>query len=116
MTKLILENLGFPSALKGKPLALLGVAQGRIGAIRTIEQLRGVAAHMGAITLPFAVSIAGVQNLALEPKEELAAETQRALTSLAEALIDVMKTYVCPKCELESTLRDGKVEPWVGVL
>jgi NAD(P)H-dependent FMN reductase len=32
MTKLILENMGFPSALQGKPVALLGVAAGGIGA------------------------------------------------------------------------------------
>ncbi len=30
MTKLVIENLGFPSALQGKPVALLGVAAGRI--------------------------------------------------------------------------------------
>src|SRR6266851_1228940 len=33
MTKLIIENLGFPSVLAGKPVALVGVAAGRIGAI-----------------------------------------------------------------------------------
>ena len=31
MTKLIIENLGFPSVLAGKPVALVGVAAGRIG-------------------------------------------------------------------------------------
>ena len=34
--KLIIENLGFPSALQGKPVALLGVAGGRIGAIKSL--------------------------------------------------------------------------------
>ena len=34
MTKLIIENLGFPSLLADKPVALLGVAGGRIGAIK----------------------------------------------------------------------------------
>ncbi len=32
--KLVIENLGFPSALNGKPIALLGVAAGEIGAIK----------------------------------------------------------------------------------
>ena len=41
MTKLIIENLGFPSAFSNKPVALLGVAGGRIGAIKSLEQLRG---------------------------------------------------------------------------
>ena len=39
-TKLIIENLGFPSELRGKPVALVGVAAGRIGAIKSLEQLR----------------------------------------------------------------------------
>ena len=43
--KLVIENLGFPSALQGKPVALMGVAAGAIGAIKSLEQLRSVAAH-----------------------------------------------------------------------
>ena len=31
--KLVIENLGFPSLLAGKPVALLGVAAGQIGAL-----------------------------------------------------------------------------------
>src|SRR5215467_1396069 len=40
--KLVIENLGFPSALAGKPVALLGVEAGAIGAIKSLENLRGV--------------------------------------------------------------------------
>ena len=47
--KLIIENLGFPSVLAGKPVALLGVAAGAIGAIKSLEQLRSVCSHIGAI-------------------------------------------------------------------
>ena len=61
MTKLIIETLGFPSVLAGKPVALVGVAAGRIGAIKTLEHLRGACAHIGAIVLPGAISIAGVR-------------------------------------------------------
>ena len=35
--KLVIENLGFPSVLAGKPVALLGVAAGTIGAIKSLE-------------------------------------------------------------------------------
>jgi len=35
--KLIIDHLGFPSALAGKPIALLGVAAGSIGAIKSLE-------------------------------------------------------------------------------
>ncbi len=31
--KLVIENLGHPSVLSGKPVALLGVASGAIGAV-----------------------------------------------------------------------------------
>lgn len=58
MIKLCIENVGHPSALQGKPVALLGGAAGRIGAIESIEQLRGVCGHVGAATVPKAVSIA----------------------------------------------------------
>ncbi|MGM0588062.1 MAG: NADPH-dependent FMN reductase [Bacteroidota bacterium] len=55
--KLVIDNLGFPSPLKDKPVSLLGVAAGRIGAIKSLEHLRGVAAHLGAHVLPMSVSI-----------------------------------------------------------
>ena len=61
--KLVIENLGFPSVLSGKPIALLGVAAGSIGAIKALEHLRSVASHIGAIVLPGPVSIAGVQGV-----------------------------------------------------
>ena len=35
--KLMIENLGFPSVLAGKSVALLGVAGGSIGAIKSLE-------------------------------------------------------------------------------
>ncbi len=50
--KLVIENLGHPSVLSGKPVALLGVAGGRIGAIKSLENLRSVCSHVGAIVLP----------------------------------------------------------------
>jgi NAD(P)H-dependent FMN reductase len=62
MTKLIIENLGLPSGLSGKPVALVGAAGGRIGAIKSLEQLRIVCSHVGALVLPGAVSIACVRR------------------------------------------------------
>ena len=50
--KLVIEHLGFPSVLSGKPIALLGVAAGSIGAIKALEHLRSVCSHVGAIVLP----------------------------------------------------------------
>src|SRR5579863_585516 len=61
--KLVIENLGFPSVLAGKPIALLGVAAGTIGAIKSLEHLRGVVSHIGGIALPLPISIANVQKV-----------------------------------------------------
>jgi chromate reductase, NAD(P)H dehydrogenase (quinone) len=59
----MIENMGFPSALRGKPVGLIGVAAGRIGAIKSLEALKGCISHVGGIVIPAgAVSIAGVQG------------------------------------------------------
>jgi FMN reductase len=60
--KLVIENLGFPSVLAGKHVALLGVAAGEIGAIKSLEQLRSVCSHVGAVVLPGPVSVPRVRE------------------------------------------------------
>lgn len=115
MTKLIIENLGYPSALAGKPVALLGVAAGRIGAIKSLEQLRGVCAHTGAIVLPGAVSIAGVRRAFDEEGQVTDPGAEAALRGLAGALVAFMKDYVCPKYTLESMVRQD-AEPWAATV
>ena len=114
MTKLIIENLGFPSELKGKPIALLGVAAGRIGAIKSIEHLRGVCAHVGGLVVPDAISIAGVQAAFGADGQPVDKGTDAALRGLAHSLLEYLAHYVCPKYVLEAAVRDGHVEPWVS--
>lgn len=104
-TKLIIENLGFPSALEGKPVALLGVAAGRIGAIKSIEHLKGVCSHVGAIVVPGAVSIAGVQSAFDDDGHCTDADTESALRRLPKSLLDFLAEYVCPKHALETMVR-----------
>jgi len=116
MTKLIIENLGYPSALAGKPLALLGVAAGRIGAIKSLEQLRSVCAHAGAIVLPGSVSIAGVRSAFDDSGVCTDPGTEQALKRLAESLLTFMKDFVCPKHTLESLVRSGEVRAWTSTL
>jgi len=108
MTKLVIENLGFPSVLRHKPTALLGVAAGRIGAIKSLEQLRAVISHIGALVLPGSVSIAGVQAAFDEDGTCTDAAVESTLRGLATGLVEFMKEYVCPKYELEQMVRhDG---------
>lgn len=111
MTKLVIENLGFPSKLSGKPMGLLGVAAGRIGAIKSLEMLRGVCAHTGAIVLPRAISIAGVRG-AFDGDRCTDGGTEEALRSLAESMTSFLSDYVCPKMILEAEARRGDGTPW----
>jgi NAD(P)H-dependent FMN reductase len=111
MTKLIIENLGFPSALSGKPVALLGVAAGRIGAIKSLEQLRGVCSHIGAIVVPGAVSIAGIRNVFNAEGNCVDAEAEKALRRVALSLLDFLKEFIYPKQALEAMVR-GEERPW----
>lgn len=107
MAKLIIENLGFPSALSGKPIALVGVAAGRIGAIKSLEQLKGVCSHVGAIVVPGAVSIAGVQGAFDRSGQAVDASTEKALRGLSTSLSSFLTNYVCPKHILEEAVRTG---------
>jgi chromate reductase len=108
MTKLIIENLGFPSALAGKPVALVGVAAGRIGAIKSLEALRGVCAHVGAYVLPGGVSIAGVKKAFDEAGNCVDDSAAEALRGVATSLTSYIENFVCPKYALEALVRqDG---------
>lgn len=105
--KLVIENLGFPSALRGKPVAMLGVAGGRIGAIKSLEALRGVVSHVGAIPLPLPISIAGVRNVFDEDGGVTDEGTDKAVRSVADNLLAYIHDYLCPKVTLERLVREG---------
>jgi len=105
--KLIIENLGFPSVLAGKLVALLGVAGGSIGAIKSLEQLRGVCSHVGAIVLPGPVSIAHVRSVFNEDGECLDAGVEGRLQGLSENLMGYIQQNLCPRMTLEAMVRAG---------
>ena len=105
--KLVIENLGYPSVLSGKPVALLGVAGGEIGAIKSLEALGSVCSHVGALVLPGPVSVARVhevfdaQGRCHDPKIE------KRLRSVATHLIDYIRGSICPRVALEAMVRGG---------
>lgn len=105
--KLVIENLGFPSVLAGKPVALLGVAAGRIGAIKSLEQLRGVCSHVGAIVLPGPISIAGVREVFDDDGSCTDEATEKAIRGVAANLLDYIGHNICPRVALESMVRAG---------
>ena len=115
MTKLMLEHLGFPSVLAGKPVALVGVAAGRIGAIKSLEQLKSVCAHIGALVVPGAVSVAGVQSLFDDQGRCTDADVETLLRGVAHALLTFLKDYICPRHILEDMVRSD-ARPWATTI
>jgi chromate reductase, NAD(P)H dehydrogenase (quinone) len=105
--KLVIENLGFPSMLAGKPVALLGVAAGSIGAIKTLEQLRSIASHIGAVVLPLPVSVANVQQVFDASGRVLDPAIEKLVRSVATNLMGYIHQNLCPAVTLERLLRQG---------
>ena len=105
--KLVIENLGFPSVLAGKPVALLGVAAGQIGAIKALEHLRSVCSHVGTIVLPGPVSVAGVQQVFSEDGQCLDERIEARIRGVATGLIDYVHQNLCPRVALEAMVREG---------
>ncbi len=107
--KLVIENLGFPSVLAGKPVALLGVAAGSIGAIKSLEQLRSVCSHIGAIVLPLPVSVPNVQKVFDTSGQPLDPGVEKLIRSVAANILNYIRQNICPSVTLERLLRGGAV-------
>lgn len=107
--KLFIENIGFPSALNTKPVALLGVAAGQIGAIKSLEHLRGVCSHVGAIVLPGPVSVANVQSVFDAQGNCLDEKIEKRIRRVATNLLDHIRQNICPRIALEQMVREDNV-------
>jgi chromate reductase len=105
--KLVIENLGFPSVLAGKPVALLGVAAGSIGAVKSLEMLRSICSHIGAIVLPLAISIANVQKVFDKDGHCLDPSVEKMVRSVPTNLVNYIQKNICPAIQLERILRVG---------
>ena len=110
--KLIIENLGFPSVLASKPVALIGVAAGQIGAIKALEHLRSVLSHVGAIVLPGPVSVAGVQNVFDEDGRCVDEATEKMVRGVGTNLVEYIRDHICPRVTLEEMMRRGPALNW----
>lgn len=107
VVKLVIENLGFPSVLAAKPISLLGVAGGRIGAIKSLEHLRSVCSHVGALVLPALISVANVRSVFDEQGRCLDPGVERQVRGVATNLLDYIHGSVCPRVTLERMTREG---------
>jgi chromate reductase, NAD(P)H dehydrogenase (quinone) len=103
--KLVIENLGFPSVLAGKPVALVGVAAGVIGAIKSLEHLRGVVSHIGGIALPMPMSVPNVQTVFSPDGRIQDPAVEKQIRGAATQLVHYLENAVCPKVTLEAMLR-----------
>ena len=110
--KLIIENLGFPSVLASKPVALVGVAAGMIGAIKALEHLRSVLSHVGAIVLPGPVSVAGVQNVFDEEGRCVNEAIEKMVRGVGTNLVEYIRGNICPRVALEEMMRRGPALNW----
>ncbi|MBT4098432.1 MAG: NAD(P)H-dependent oxidoreductase [Gemmatimonadetes bacterium] len=103
--KLVIENMGFPSGLSAKPVAMLGVAAGRIGAIKALEHLSSVVTHVGGLVLPGFVSVAGVQDVFDDEGKCTDPSTDERIRGLAKNLMDYTHEFLCPGRCMEETVR-----------
>ncbi len=107
VTKLVIENLGFPSVLSGKPVALLGVAAGSIGAIKALEHLRSVLSHIGGLVLPLPISVANVQRVFDKDGHCLEPQVEKLIRTVPLNLLSYIDRHICPRLTLERILREG---------
>ena len=94
-----------PSVLSGKPVALLGVAAGAIGAIKALEHLRSVCSHIGTIVLPGPVSIAAVHTVFDDDGNCTDEKVEKRIRGVATNLTDYIKENICPRIALEEMVR-----------
>ena len=109
--KLAIDNLGFPSKLADKPVALVGVAAGAIGAIKSLEQLRGICAHVGAWVLPTAVSVAQVNQVFDDRGKCLDEGVERRVRAAASQLIDFIRGAIGPRAGFEGAAHPSETVP-----
>ena len=108
--KRFIENLGFPSTLAGKPVALLGAAAGQIGAVKALEHLGSVCSHVGAFVLPGPVSVARVQKVFDQEGRCLDPAIETRVRGLATHLMDYIHNRICPGMALEQSARGSQTE------
>jgi FMN reductase len=106
--KLVIENLGFPSALSGKPVALLGIAGGTIGAVKSLEHLRSVVSHVGGLVLPLPISIANVGEVFDREGRSLDPGAEQLIRGVGTNLLTYIEQNVCPRVTLERLRSEGQ--------
>ena len=103
--KLVIENLGFPSAILKKPVIGLGVAAGAIGAVKALEHLGSVVTHVGGHLLPGSVSVADVRDAFDQDGRCTDPAVARRVRGIAGKLMEYIEAYVVPHQCMEAMVR-----------
>ena len=99
--KVLIDNMGYPSIMEGKPVSLLGIAAGRLGAIKSLEHLRSVSSHLGAIVLPYPVSVAEAHTKLDEAGNCLDEDITELLHKCAEQLVRYTRNHQLKQAQQE---------------
>lgn len=110
LLKLVFENMGHPSPMKGKTVSLLGVAAGRIGAVKSLEHLRSVCGHIGALVVPRVISVAEVRTVFDQQGNCLDPEVDREIRGLGLDLVKFIHKMRCPEISFEEWVRKNRFE------
>ena len=94
--KRAIEILCFPTIMSAKPVALLVVSAGSIGAIKSLEALAGVCTHIGSIVVPGHVSVANVREVFSEDGTCNNERIEKRVRSVADNLIGYIEHNICP--------------------
>ena len=92
--KVLIDNMGYPSIMEGKPVSLLGIAAGRLGAIKALEHLRSVSSHLGAIVLPYPVSVSEAHEKLDENGRCTDSDLNELIQKCAEQLVHYTRNHI----------------------
>jgi len=81
------------------------VAAGTIGAVKSLEHLRGVCSHVGSIVLTGSVSVPRAKKVFDEQGRCLDPEVEKRIRSVATNLLDYIGQSICPRIALEAMVR-----------
>ena len=77
--KYFIDLLPFPQCLKGKPCSFVGIASGRFGALRAVEQIEAVCQYRNAIVFPERTFISFVEKAVDDKGRPVEETTQKVL-------------------------------------
>lgn len=85
--KYFIDLLPFPKCLRGKPCSFVGIASGRFGALRAVEQIEAVCQYRNAILFPERTFIPFIEKSVNDQGQPTDETTQKVLHQQIENFI-----------------------------